>query len=100
MQEDYSAAVLYFKQMFGMPTKKSLIAQINGATTAAEKRQIQQNYDKMLKLAKDEASLYNIEQVKYLAWEPDLTVKGHPKFNADKTLKGKYICQYENDNGN
>ena len=35
-----------------------------------------------------------------LAWDPDETTNGCPKFHADGTLQGKYICQYLDQNNN
>lgn len=99
MQKDYSLLVNYFKQSLGMPTQKSLKAKSNGTDDPAEKRRLQQRYDRNLKTVQEEATLYNFEKVKNLAWEPELFVSGGPKLHPDKTLKGKYICQYENDNG-
>lgn len=85
--------------MLQVPTQKQLEEKLDAADNPKEKRKIQSNYDSQYKAVIAEASLYNVEKVKYLAWEPELTVKGFPKFNPDNTLKGKYICQYENEKG-
>jgi len=46
------------------------------------------------KAADLEADLYNIQTCKAIAWDPDVTLKGQPKFYGDETLKGKYVCRY------
>ena len=84
--------------MLGVPTKPGLNSLLENAKTPALRQAIQHDYDQRMKSAIAEAHLYNIEHVKYLAWEPDVTVKGLPKYNPDKTLKGRYIIQYEDVN--
>ena len=55
----------------------------------------EKKYDLLKHNARVEASLYNIEKVKYIAWDPDVTTTGKAKRNPNNSLKGKYLCRYE-----
>jgi len=98
LQQHFQNVLDHFKQLLGVPTKPGLKSLLENAKSPAHRQAIQCDYDQRMKSAIAEAHLYNIEHVKYLAWEPDVTVKGLPKYNPDKTLKGRYIIQYENVN--
>src|SRR5687767_8040060 len=76
-----------------------LKVQVSCAKDKASKKRIVKNYERVLKEAKIEAHLCNIKYVKYLAWDPEVTVYDFPKYNTGGTLKGKYVCQYEDSPG-
>src|SRR5687767_12074836 len=42
--------------------------------------------------------LKQVDWIEYLAFHPEISVKGEPFKNGDNSLKGLYICKYRNAN--
>ena len=79
-------------------TKNKYHNELQNCKTEQERFDFKRKNQSRFKLARQEACLSQANSVKFLAWHPATTVKGKALKFHDGTLKGKYICKYEDQN--
>jgi hypothetical protein len=97
-QKNLKQASKYFNEALGTLNKGQYKIEQAACDTPMEKLNLWCLNNSKIKLAKQEAALAQVRTIKYLAWHPETTVRGNPLRNNDGTLKGRYVCRYNDEN--